>query len=250
MAHPEDIVYYDIASRAPVTCFAPNPWKARYALNFKNVDYRTHWVEHPDVTSTRKSLGVAPSRYWPDGTPFYTMPVLQIKSTGELVGDTFEIALWLDKTYPNSVRRLIPEGTVGLHRTFNKYADTMLSRFYKLFSHGLPFNPDTAEESKRIFVQRAQVQDWEELTVRGEEREAVLKEFQKALGELSECYVKGECSGPFLEGGDQPTYADIIVGGWLQFISRTVPEWEVIAKWHGGRWGDILRALEEYAVVH
>jgi glutathione S-transferase len=222
-----------------------HPLSDRYALNFKKFNYRTHWVEFPDVTSVRKSLGAPPSRYHPDGTPFYTMPVLQILSTGEVVGDTFDIALYLDKMYPDNERRLIPEGTVGLHRALNKYADGLFTPFYGLYAHGQPLN----DESKRAMLKRVGFQDWDEMNAWGEKRAALLVDFEKALGDLDHCYVKKEACGPFLEGGDKPTYGDMIIGGWLQFMSRTVPEWDVIAKWHGGRWGEVLKVLEEYAVI-
>ncbi|THU85665.1 hypothetical protein K435DRAFT_763988 [Dendrothele bispora CBS 962.96] len=82
------IIFYDIASGPPVISFAPNPSKTRYALNFKEVHYRTEWVELPDVASVRKKLGSDAVRKHFDGSPFYTLPVIKDPSTGAVVGDT------------------------------------------------------------------------------------------------------------------------------------------------------------------
>lgn len=47
------------------------------------------------------------------------------------------------------------------------YVDALFSQFV----HGLPFDPGSADESKRLFVERAGVRSWEELVVVGAERE-------------------------------------------------------------------------------
>ncbi|PWY93391.1 hypothetical protein BO94DRAFT_614436 [Aspergillus sclerotioniger CBS 115572] len=87
--------------------------------------------------------------------------------------------------------------------------------FLCLFVHGLPFNPVTAEKSKAEFVRRAGKKCWEELTVRGEE----------------------------------PVYADLVVGGWLKCFEVALKEWEVVRVWHGGLWGMLVAGLERFAVV-
>ncbi|KAE8348975.1 hypothetical protein BDV28DRAFT_72027 [Aspergillus coremiiformis] len=239
------IVLYDIASGPPVTCFAPNPWKVRYALNFKGVPYRTEWVELPEVTSRRKGLGVPPCRTFNDGSPYYTLPVVEDLATSNKVGDSFDIALYLDKTYPDAPR-LLPSLSVGLHASFNAHVDALFTRFVILFFHGMPLNPETAEMSRATFAARAGTQSWEDLTVTGEARETTLEGFKAALAELAKTYSYTE--GPFLEG-NTVTYADFIVGGWLQFAKASLPEWEDLQKWHGGQWGTLHSALKKYAKV-
>ena len=51
------LVLYDVAFAAPYdknNC-APNPWKARYALNFKGAAYSTQWVQMPDIAKVSPS---------------------------------------------------------------------------------------------------------------------------------------------------------------------------------------------------
>ena len=47
----KEIIFYDIASSAPVRTFAPNPWKTRYALNHKKLPYETKPIDMPDIHS-------------------------------------------------------------------------------------------------------------------------------------------------------------------------------------------------------
>ena len=98
------IVFYDIAMRPPVekNCCSPNPWKTRLALNFKGLPYSTSWVALPDIAKVRSSLKVPPCRKFADGTDFFTLPVIEDPATDSLVGDSFDIAVYLQNTYPNS----------------------------------------------------------------------------------------------------------------------------------------------------
>ncbi|KAK4149202.1 hypothetical protein C8A00DRAFT_47133 [Chaetomidium leptoderma] len=74
-----------------------------------------------------------------------------------------------------------------------------------------------------------------------------LKEFEAALGDLAAWFGRrGE--GPFLEGAT-PMYADLIVGGWLQWMKALLPEWEDLRGWDDGLWGGLFDALEEFAEV-
>ncbi len=209
--------------------------------------YQTVWVELPDVASVRNKLGAAPVRAHKDGSSFYTLPIIKDPSTGDIIGDSFEIALYLDRTYTNAPL-LFPPSTIGLQAAFNVQVDAIFTRFVILCAHGLPFNSETAEQSKAAFLWRAGKTDWEDMTVRGDERVKTLEAFKEALGELAKFY---RCEdGPFLEGKNA-SYADLIVGGWLAFMKVTLKlkEWGGLRTWHDGRWGKLHLALEKYAEV-
>ena len=248
MSTAKEIVYYDIASAPPVTCFAPNPWKARYALNFKGVSYRTEWTELTKVTEVRKKLGAAPNRVHMDGRDFYTLPVIHDLSTGKIVGDTFDIALYLDEAYPNGPR-LIQTHSVGAHAALNIHVDAIFTASSGLCLSGLPFNPDTAAESRAEFARRAGKEKWEEMIMDDDARVKTMEQFEAALGGLVKIF-KRRNEGPYLEGA-QATYGDIIIGGWLMWMYKTVrsDEWEKISGWHDGLWGNLHKALEKWAEV-
>ncbi|KAF1989296.1 glutathione S-transferas-like protein [Aulographum hederae CBS 113979] len=236
MATPENpIRFFDIASGPPVQTYAPNPWKTRYALNAKRIPYKTSRTPLPSIKSVRQSHNIAPVRKLPDSSDFYTLPMIHDAATSTWIGDSFDIAVYLDRQYPDSGVRLFPPGSVGVHRAFNAYVDALVSRH-------------TAEESNAEFVRRAGVSKWEDLIVDGETREKLMQGFEAEMEEFSKVW-KGE-GGPFLEGKEM-SYAEIIVGGWLGFLKRTLKkeEWGRVCEWQGGRWKKLDEALEQWAEV-
>ncbi|GAP85415.1 putative glutathione s-transferase [Rosellinia necatrix] len=236
------LVFYDIVSGPPVRPYAPNPWKTRYALNFKRADFVTEWVDLTEVESTRKRLGADPVRFFADGAPFYTLPVVEDASAGgAVVGDSFDIAVYLDKKYPEAPPLF--RHSIGIYAAFNAHIDSIFPTGGILFTDGQPLNPATAEQTKAACCRRFGAKSWNELTVRGDERRKVVATYQTALGEAAKYFRFSD--GPFI-GGKEPDYADIIVGGWLMFLSLTVAEWVEIRTWHGGVWGKLHDALEPY----
>lgn len=270
---PALITFYDIALAppAPKTACSPNPWKTRYALNFKNTPYKTTWVPLPAISSVRSSLNIPASRKFADGSPYHTLPVLSDPATGRIVGDSFEIATYLQEQYPSSgAGDLFPaqelgfvferdlelfapiaevgaaEGHVAAYARFNTNVDAAFSAHVRLMMQGFPFDPATAEESKAEFSQRAGV-PWETLMVSGEEREELLRSFEETLGGLAKLYRR-DASGPFLMGS-RASYADFIVGAWLRMSRGMLPgeEWEALKGWHSGLFGRLHEALEMFA---
>ncbi|PSR87388.1 glutathione S-transferas-like protein [Coniella lustricola] len=239
------ITLYDIASGPPVRPFAPNPCKARYALNFKRqhngVTYRTDWVDLSRVTEVRKSLGVDPVRKHQDNTDFYTLPVII------LIGDSFDIAVYLDSQYPSRPGEpvLFPPSTTALHRVFNERIDEIFTSHVVLAGTHMPLNPDTAELSKAEFSRRAGGMSWEQMGVEGEARVPILKSFEQALSKINSLWYTRKNEGPFLEGA-VPMYADLIVGGWLHMMKECLPEWEQLKRWDEGFWGQLHDALNRY----
>ncbi|KAJ4411645.1 hypothetical protein N0V82_008982 [Gnomoniopsis sp. IMI 355080] len=246
------IIFYDIASGPPVRCYAPNPWKTRYALNFKRlhngVDYETSWTDLSKVAEVRKGLGAAAVRKHDiDGGDFHTLPVIVDHSKGQTVGDSFDIALYLDQTYPSREGEpvLFPPLSAALHRSFNSHVDKVFTDFVVLGIPGLPFDPKTAEISKAEFCRRAGRKSWDEFNLDADSRKMLLKGFEAALGDLAKLFVKKD-EGPFLEGAI-PIYADLIVGGWLAMMSEVLPEWQQLRGWHDGVFGQLHDALKRYA---
>ncbi|RJE25434.1 hypothetical protein PHISCL_02257 [Aspergillus sclerotialis] len=266
------IVFYDIAMRPPTekTCCAANPWKSRLALNFKGLPYSTTWVQLPDIPEVRKSLKVPASRKFADGSDFYTLPIINDPTTKSLVGDTFDIAVYLQKTYPDSGAGdlfpaqpldytfnqdiLIPlteanQSDYPEYAKFNMSVDAAFSAHVQLAVYGFPFDPATAEAAKAEFVRRAGVSSWDDFALVGEAREKLKASFRDTLGGLGKLFLR-DTSGPFLLG-TKASYADLIVGAWLRMLSVALPgsEWEEVRSWHGGIFGQLYDALEVYAEV-
>ncbi|KAG0270861.1 hypothetical protein BGZ95_001421 [Linnemannia exigua] len=267
------LVFYDIAMRPPITetCCSPNPWKSRYALNFKKIPYSTSWVQQPDISKVRRALGIPAARKFGDGSDFHTLPVLSDPTHNALIGDSFDIAIYLQKTYPDSgsgnlfppqkLDYVFPYGLAMFplserndvefteYSVFNTNVDAVFTTHTQLMGHGLPFDPAIEDIVRADFVRRAKVASWDDLTVRGEEREKLKKSFCDTLAGLADLF-KRDPSGPFLLG-TQPSYADFIVGGWVKMMHVTMPraELEEARTWHGGVFGRLHDALQIYAEV-
>ncbi|KAJ5183377.1 hypothetical protein N7492_000993 [Penicillium capsulatum] len=270
------IDFYDIAMRPPAeeNCCSPNPWKARMALNFKGVPYSTKWVPLPDVAKVRSSLKVPSVRKFADGSDFYTLPIMEDPATNSLVGDSFDIAVYLQKHYPDAGAGdlfppqkidyvFAPDGPIAVplsdtregdqeYARFNVNVDAAFSSHVQLTVQTFPFDPATAEISKAEMVRRAGIPGvtrWEDLAVSGEAREKTKISFRNTLGDLAKLFLK-DPSGPFILG-TRATYADLIVGGWLRMMRAALPasEFEEIKSWHNGTFGKLHDALEVYAQV-
>ncbi|KAF3359919.1 hypothetical protein VdG1_04994 [Verticillium dahliae VDG1] len=136
------ITFYDIGLRPPAAknCCSPNPWKTRFALNFKALAHTTKWVALPDIVNLRTTLQVAPTRKFADGSDFFTLPIIEDASTGTTLGDSLDIALT----------------TVGF-----------------------PFDPANEAATKAIFVDRARpyMTAWEDFALRGDDRARMLASY-------------------------------------------------------------------------
>jgi glutathione S-transferase len=263
------MLFYDIAMRAP---YAPNPWKSRLALNFKDVAYSTTWVPLPDIAQVRRTVDVPACRKFGDGTDFYTLPILIDPKTNSKIGDSFDIAIYLQKTYPAagagdlfpvqkldfvfspSYALLVPlserkDTEYGDYSHFNTHVDAAFTAHVALTLDNLPFHPDTAEASKAEFVRRAGLTSWDDFKLKEEQRDKLKESFRLALGDLGKLFLR-DTSGPFLLG-KQASYADMVVGGWLHMMSASLPanEWEELRAWHGGIYGRLYDGLKKYAEV-
>lgn len=79
----------------------PNISIARMILNFKGIDYKTGWIEYPDIKATLQSFGIAPND--PNGPGFfgeYTSPAIKY-ANGQYEMDSWPIAHKLEQLYPS-----------------------------------------------------------------------------------------------------------------------------------------------------
>lgn len=268
------LAFYDIGQKPPVeeSCCAVNPWKSRLALNFKRLPYKTTWVKLPEISKVRSELNVPACRKFADGTDFYTLPILHDPSTNTFVGDSFDIAVYLQKTYPTSGGGdLFPPQTIDYsygdgsdllvplserrggefdeYSRFNMNVDAAFTAHTVLMGTGLPLDPETAHITKAEWAKRAGVKSWDDIHITDEARVKTMQSFELTLADIAKLYYK-DTSGPFLLG-QTVSYADLIVGGWLRMMVKTLrkEEWEQSRQWHGGVFGQLHDALEVYAQV-
>ncbi|KZL70973.1 thioredoxin-like protein, partial [Colletotrichum incanum] len=92
-----EIVLYDLACTKNV-CFSPVVWRIRLILNYKQIPYRTIFLEFPDIEPTLKGLGL-PSNS--QGKQKYTVPAIHHLPTNTHMMDSLPIAQFLESAYPD-----------------------------------------------------------------------------------------------------------------------------------------------------
>jgi glutathione S-transferase len=277
------LIFYDISSPLEPRSYAPNPSKTRLALNFKRLAFTTRYTDILDIARVRAALACPATRSLADGSEFPTLPILQDPAAGKVVGDSVDIANYLEATFPESGGCLFPptDADAGAdadvkgarwrayespckdtpfyaplsirpastpnaaYARFNVHVDATFSAHVGPFAAFLPFNPATAEAVKTLFAKRAGLPSWDVLSVHGEARRAALEAFRADLGTLAGLFGVGD-EGPFLEGA-RPSYADLIVGGWLNMLEVVMPaeEWVEFRGWYGGVFARLHDVLQE-----
>ncbi|KAI0782748.1 hypothetical protein C8Q75DRAFT_495202 [Abortiporus biennis] len=253
-------------------------WRARLVLNFKGLAYTTQFVEIIDLESTLKPLGVPPTGTKADGSPHYTVPAI-IDATDSTkppvcISDSQKILLYLEETYPDPSRPLIPSTAAGPGDYFPAPAVYLLVKQF-ILSHFVPYIRPLLIEDMVHFLSPRVVERMNASIVaaKGEghdmvtessigkegspEKEACWKKLEDSFGILAELLETGEKMRAGLPGGPgqffmghQVTYADFSVLATLLMIhTASESNWKRVAQWHGGRWERLRKALEEYIVV-
>ncbi|KAA1474762.1 hypothetical protein DENSPDRAFT_841391 [Dentipellis sp. KUC8613] len=246
----QPLILYDIPLSLPYKAWSPNPWKARLALDAKGIPYRTVWVEYPQIADLCKRIGAEHTQIRPDG-PHYTLPVVQDPNTGAVVSDSFKIAQYLDKTYPDTVR-LIPDGTAAFQAMFidvtsQKIMFPMLKTFIEKIATLL--NPSSSEYFRRT-REAALGAKLEEIAPQGPARDAVWKEVLDGMSLVSKW--EAESKGDFIMG-ETVSFADLAILGLLQWVKvmegEESKEWKDVMNADGGRWERLYQALEKWIRV-
>jgi len=257
----DPIILYDIPSQSAQSAWSPNTWNARFALNIKGLNYRTEWLEYPEIEPLCLKIGAKHTSLKPDGRPHYTCPVLFDPSTGAVISDSPNIALYLDRQYP-STPRLFPEGTKGLIAAYRTiFFDIMLIPVLKLTILDLwknlnkesqPYFRDTREARFGIKLEEfAPKGDGEEETKIREKR---WKEVQDGLDKVASWLDANVEQGKGLYlVGDRVSYPDIMIAGILIWVNRVAggdfEDWKRIIGLNDGRWEKFFKNFEQYTKV-
>lgn len=225
----------------------------RYALNIKQLKYKTEWVEYPDIESLYKKLGAEHTATKADGvTPHYTLPLLHDLSTGTLISDSVAIVQYLDEKHPDTPT-LLPSGTRGLHSAFlHGFRQLIPPSFSGVFV--VPSYTNLTDGSRPYFRRTREAslgKKLEDVTPEGEAYEAHFKELEAVLKKVAGWYdANGE--GPFI-GGKDICFADVIIAArfiWIKILmGKDSEHWTRICALDGGRWARFAAEFEKYETV-
>ncbi|CAJ0551395.1 Ff.00g113250.m01.CDS01 [Fusarium sp. VM40] len=216
-AQPE-IVLYDLACTKN-TCFSPVVWKIRLMLNYKKINYRTIFLEFPDIEPTLKELGLAPHDPSSRSHASYTVPVIQHVPTGKYIMDSPSIAEFLEATYPSPPLPL----TSDLGREIEAQARSAVAPALCISvppREILILSPRSQEYFRAKTEARLGCKLEDSITPEKEDK--AWADVQGKMQGLSGLIMTNKDDGPFLLGA-QPSYTDFFIAGSLQ-STRTIDE--------------------------
>ncbi|KAJ7597744.1 hypothetical protein C8J56DRAFT_1159586 [Mycena floridula] len=225
---------------------------ARLTLNYKEIPYRTVWLEYPEIEELAISLGAEPTTTLPNGDQLYTLPMIHDLSTGAVVNDSAKIAQYLDEQYPETPRVLAP-GTHGLYQAFlETFMNNILS---PTWSFVMPYFPNILNPPSLEYYRKAREPRFGK-TLEGmrpdteEGKEEQWRKVEAAFGRMAKWMPKDSL---FIMGGDKPTFPDFAIGaaliGYELTFGEEGEEWKIMSKFDDGRWARTLRAWDKYRDV-
>ncbi|CAI7672781.1 unnamed protein product [Penicillium crustosum] len=235
-AQPEpEIVLYDLACTKHVS-FSPVVWRIRLMLNYKNIPYKTIFLEFPDIEPTLRSLGLVLG-----GESKYTVPAIQHVPTNTYIMDSLPIAQFLESTYPDPPVPLASD----LGREIETKARGVLGK--AIYSSVMPrevriLSPRSQEYFRR--TREAALGHRLEDLLDGDKEEQVWDGVGDAMGAIGELMRVNKADGPFVLGA-RPSYTDFFIAGSLQSV-RVIDEgvFRRIVKYPG--YGEVYEACLPY----
>ncbi|KAJ3510371.1 hypothetical protein NLJ89_g4711 [Agrocybe chaxingu] len=241
------IVLYDFSSPRVSGTWAPSTWRARYFLNYKGIPYRTEWIENADVDANAIRNDIPPNGNNPDGSPKYTLPSIHDTSTGAKVTDSLAIADYLEKTYPDAPT-IFPGNTRATQGALEFPASITTHSFALPYIMG-GFISSRSEHKIRSIMEPMLGKRIEDLLPAGEERVKQWEAFKDRIGQMNAWFEESDVKGPFVLG-DVLSWADIVAASQLRYFKAIwgagSEEWQGLETWHGGRWKNLIDALEKY----
>lgn len=224
------------------------------SLNYKGLPHKTEWINVTALESTMKELGAPPTAKKADGSPKYTVPVIYDPKTRKYVSDSWEIAKYLDETYPDKPT-LFPQGTAAAiallqHHVALNYTNAILPNMQKPIFDTL--SPD-AQAYFRAFLERGSEKKFEDLAPSPSQRLEIFDKVKASLTTLADILDKNAATNLSFFVDTHPfTYGDIIVVSFLLWPRFALPskEWEIMAGWNSGRWGKMVEASKVYQTMH
>lgn len=199
------ILLYDLVGRDPTRPFSPHCWKTAFSLAHKGLEFDSIPTPFTSVPTV-------------EGGVCRTVPV--IRDGERVVGDSFDIALYLDEAYPDRPSLFGGEGGKATARFVERWSQLTVHPW--LGAAALMDIHDRLGAEDQAYFRRSREQRFgkplEEVVA---ESAAGLDAFRARLEPLRSMLGYQ----PFI-GGASPLFADYIVAGafqWVRIISTVKP---------------------------
>ncbi len=211
------IVLYDLCAADQARRFSPHCWKARMALAHKGLEFETRATPFTRIKEIADGFSA-------------TVPV--IDDGGKLVRDSFDIALYLEATYPDRPTLFAGDGGEAMARFVESWGITSLHPpLLGLIIKDIHDRLDGADQT--YFRESREKRFGITLEAMQAGRDERLEAFRAALQPLRTMLARQ----PFI-GGETPLFADYIVFGPLQWARVISPfallaDADPVADWFG-----------------
>ncbi|EKF20318.1 glutathione S-transferase family protein [Nitratireductor pacificus] len=196
------IKLYELVGRDEARPFSPHCWKVAFALAHKGLDFTT--APTPFTAIARIEDGAS-----------RIVPV--IRDGDRLVADSFQIALYLEETYPDRPTLFAGEGGKALSRFVERWCNTALHGFIgPALLVDIHDRLDRADQA--YFRETREARFGRSLEASASGREERLEGFRAALAPL-----RGLVEKQAFMGGEAPLFADYILAGALQWARVVSP---------------------------
>lgn len=195
-------ILYGLCGAEPTRHFSPHVWKTIMSLKHKGLDYTFVPVPFTEIPALED--GFSP-----------TVPIL--KDNGRLIRDSFDIALYLDDTYPDLPSLFGGEGGRGMARFIEGFSQLLIHPVLTKIAVADIYN--LLAPADRVYFRKSREarlgQTLEEIAAN---RFAEIAEFPRKLEPVRHALKYN----PWI-GGDAPRFADYILFGALQWARVTTP---------------------------
>jgi glutathione S-transferase len=199
------ILFYDLCGRDPALRFSPYCWRARMALAHKGLSVETVPTPFTEIAKVENGASA-------------TVPV--INDGRAIVRDSFEIALYLDRTYPDPPALFAGDAGVAACRLIESWAFTTIHPIImRMMARDI--HDALCDADQTYFRSSRETRFGRTL----EEHQTGVEANTEALIKALEPPRHALASFDWL-GGGMPGFADFIVFGslmWLRSIAGAVP---------------------------
>lgn len=207
MTTHQQIILFDLPGKDG-KCWSFNPWKTRFALNYKALPYTTEWLEYPDIKP----------RLEPhlDNVPAYTVPTIRY-TDGRYIRDSRAIADLLEKEHPSPSLHLDSPYLSQLEKLFPELVGAVIGHFIPLVPKRIL--SDASQEywyrtrESRLGMTLDALEE-----ARGGPSDAAWAQAQPSLQKITG-WLEENDEGPFF-AGKEIGYADFVWAGFLLFFER------------------------------
>lgn len=238
----------------------------------KGLTYETKWIEYPDIAPLCHQLELDTSSPMHtdirDGKPHYTLPIIHDPSTHTTVADSFKIAQYLDRTYPQSSSssstkhvQLVPKSTIALQLAFLQYfTEKVCMPMFPILSLPTTLSlPPRSQEYYRATREAMFGTKIEDIALEGSPQRS--EYWRMALEGLSQIHEWSRAKLNYEDSdqdpgkwqymmGTKPSFSDVIIAAQLIWVRRVLggesKEWKDVMSISGGRWACLMEEFAEW----